>query len=218
MESECKTTCMDLGVKQSRRFYLAGAVAFPTPFPSAGAISIEEGSLLLSGETDRPNGGEKKEKEANGEKRERMTFVVVQEMSRIGEATIRIFRKSDVAAIFFPGFWVDTDKGKVFKFSRRNHVHDLEKGEWFLGPHVKASKITSRLKLDQSNIDIADRDSPVRGMVFVPEHLPVLTVYECAQASGDAALDIEGHCFGPAMETVKSRAYAPALQRVWGRC
>ena len=195
MESENKQACLDLDSKQTRRFYLAGTAAFPTPFPSAGGISIEEGSLLLSDDTDKVNSGEKKDKENNGDKRERATFVVVQEKTGLEEATIRVVRKSDVAAIFFPGVWVDTDHGPVFRFTERERVHDLEEGEWFLGPQIKAAKITTRLKLDRSNVDITRRDSGVRGIVFVPEHRPVLTVSECAQAAGAAEMVIMGPCF-----------------------
>jgi hypothetical protein len=36
---------MDLDLRQTRRLYLAGTVAFPTPFPSSGIISFEAGHL-----------------------------------------------------------------------------------------------------------------------------------------------------------------------------
>jgi len=194
MVSESTPTCMDLDIQQTRRFYLAGTVAFPTPFPSAGGISIEDGSFKLSDNGDKGNCGDMKDKEQNGEKKERVTFVVVQEKTGVDEATIRVVRKSDVAAIFFPGVWVDTDNDPVFQFTERERVHDLDEGEWFLGPQIKATKITTRLKLDQRHVDITRRDSGVRGIVFVPEHRPVLTIYECAQAAGDAAMELTGHC------------------------
>jgi hypothetical protein len=197
VESECKQTCMDLDVKQTRRFYLAGTVAFPTPFPSAGGISIEDGSFQFPDDGDKENNGEKKDKENNGGKKDKVTFVVVQEKSGVRQATTRVVHKSDVAAIFFPGVWVDTDEGPVFRFAERERVHDLEEGEWFLGPQIKVTKITTRLKLAQRNIDITSRDSGVRGIVFVPEHRPVLTVYECAQTAGDAAMEIRGQCMIP---------------------
>jgi hypothetical protein len=194
MESECKQACMDLDFKQSRRFYLAGTVAFPTPFPSAGGISIEDGSLLLSVDRDEVNHGEKKDKENNEEKRERVVFVVVQETTGVEKATTRVVRKSDVAAIFFPGEWIDTDNGPVFRFAEPECVHDLEHGEWFLGPQIKVSKITTRLKLDQIKVDITRRDSGVRGIVFVPEDRSVLTIHECAQSAGNAVMNVRGHC------------------------
>jgi hypothetical protein len=174
---------MDLDIKQTRRIFLAGTVAFPTPFPSAGGISIEEGSFRLS------------------EDRQRATFVVVQEKSPIRESTIRVVQISHVAAIFFPGVWVDTDKGPVFRFAKQDGVHDLDEGEWFVGPHVETGRIVARLKLAESNIDITRRDSGVRGIVFVQEHRPLLTIDECAQSAGEAAMEMRGHCFGPAMES-----------------
>ena len=194
MESECKRTCMDLDVNQTRRFFLAGTVAFPTPFPTAGGISIEDGNFQLPDNANKAKNGEKKGKQNNGEQMETVPFVVVQENTGLKQATIRVVRESDVRAIFFPGVWVETDKGRMFRFAKREYVDDLEEGEWFLGPQINADEITRRLKLHERGIDITCRDSGVRGIVFVPEHRRVVTIHECAQTAGDTAMEIRGNC------------------------
>ena len=165
---------MNLDSRQTRRLYLAGTVAFPTPFPTSGGISFEDGSLLRSD---------------NGEK-ENVAFVVVQEKTRTEQSTIRVVRKSDVVAMFCPGYWLDTDQGRVFRFFEGDSVYDLEQGEWFLGSDINAPEISTRLKLntDQHNVDITRRDSGARGLAFVPENSPVITitVTECTQTAGAA--------------------------------
>jgi hypothetical protein len=194
MESECERTRMDLDVKQTRRFYLAGTVAFPTPFPTVGGISIEDGSFQLPDDAKKGRNGEKNDKRTNGEEMETVPFVVVQENTGLQQATIRVVRESDVRAIFFPGVWVDTDKGRIFRFSEREYVHELEEGEWFLGPQINADEITRRLKLRERGKDITCRDSGVRGIVFVPEHRRVVTIHECALTAAETALEIRGNC------------------------
>jgi hypothetical protein len=140
---------------------LAGTVAFPKPFPSAGAFSVEDGPLSHTT-------GARSTK-----------FVVLQEKSRLEEETARSVLKEDVAAIFFPGVWEDTDQGHVFRFAEQDRVHDLEKGEWFLNPEIDAETISRQL-----NIDIRRRDSRARGIIFVPESRPVLTNHEFTQPAG----------------------------------
>ena len=149
---------MDLNILQTRGLYLAGAVAFPKPFPCAGAISIQDGHLSY------PTG-------TRG-----ATFVVVQEKGSLLEpATTRVVLKVDVAAIFFPGDW----QGEVFQFAEPDGVHDFEKGEWFLHPDIDADKISEKLK-----IDIRRPDSGARAIVFVPESKPVLSTHEPVQTAG----------------------------------
>jgi len=194
MESECKHTFLDLDIKQTRRFYLAGTVAFPTPFPTAGGISIEQGRFHLPDDGNKGRNGDKKNKQDNGEGIETVPFVVVEENTGLMQSTIRVVRESDVRAIFFPGVWVDTDKGRVFKFAEEEYVHDLEQGQWFLGPQITVDNIIKRLKLDDRGTDIGCRDSGVRGIVFVPEHRRVVTIHERAQTAGDAAMKIRGDC------------------------
>jgi hypothetical protein len=196
-------------------------VPFPTPYPTAGGISIEEGSFHFSNE------------------KHNATFVVIQENTTVEESTIRVVPNSNVAAIFFPGVWVETEGRRVFQFAKREGVHDLDEGEWFLGPHIDAAKIMTRLKLTESNIDITRRDSGVRGIVFVPENLPVLTINQYAETAGDAAMDVRGHCLRPAIEmeglsanpaiSTRRRLFSPAsalrrqvlsaaMDMIMGRC
>ena len=78
---------MDLDCRQTRRLYLAGTVAFPTPFPSNGIISFESGNL----------------KYAAGEPAKVKVWVVVQEYSHRDRTIIRAILQEDVAAIFIPG-------------------------------------------------------------------------------------------------------------------
>ena len=152
---------MDLDSRQTRRLYLAGTVAFPTPFPTAGSISIEDGSLFYSGV---PQG---------------TAFVVVQEESGRTRAAIRLVREDDVAAIFFPGVWVETEGKSVFRFAKQ--ADDLEQGEWFLNPEINADQISERF-----SINVRSRDSGARGIAFVPEHLPLMTINERAETAGSA--------------------------------
>jgi hypothetical protein len=219
MKSDGDKGRMDFDRKQTRRFHLAGTVSFPTPYPTAGGISIEVGSFKFPGE----------KKEA--------TFVVIQESTAVEESTIRVVQTSNVAAIFCPGVWEDTKEGRIFRFAKREEVRDLDEGEWFLGSNIDADKVSKRLNLAESKIDITRRDSGVRGLVFVQENLPVLTIIEYAESAGDAAMDIGGHCLGPMMEGLSvgpeistgRRLFGPAsalrhqvrklvLDMVMGRC
>lgn len=157
---------MELSSTLTRRTYLAGAVAFPTPFPSAAGISIEDGERFRSARGADQNA----------------TFVIVQERSGPERATIRAVSKHDVAAIFFPGVWEDgREQGRTFRFTDQHGVHDLDAGEWFLNPDIDADAISRRL-----NINITRRDSGAKGIVFVPQHRPVLTITECTQTAGAA--------------------------------
>ena len=64
---------MDLDYRQTRRLYLAGTVAFSTPYPSSGIISFEAGNL----------------KYAAGEPAKAKAWVVVQEYSHRDRTIIR---------------------------------------------------------------------------------------------------------------------------------
>jgi hypothetical protein len=93
---------------------------------------------------------------------------------------LRIILAKDVAAIFFPGAWeTDSDQSRVFRFKRNGRVEDFERGEWFLNPEIDAKKI-----LDKLNSDVTRRDSDARGVVFVPENRPVLSISEVTQTAG----------------------------------
>ena len=172
---------MDLDIRQTRRLYLAGTVPFPMPFPSTGTISIEDGSLLIRSPVTQSA---------------RTTFVVVQDRPGGEHSTLRVIRAEDVAAIFFPGAWDNgSDQSRAFRFERGGRVEDLEQGEWFLNPEIDAKTISARL-----NTDIARRDSDARGVVFVPENRPVLSISEVTQTAGStcdmpaAYSDCEGEC------------------------
>jgi hypothetical protein len=161
---------MDLDSRQSRRLFLAGTVAFPMPFPATGVISIQKGNLHFS------HGGEP----------QHATFVVVQEKPGSQRTTLRVIRIEDVAAIFFPGTWQNESASKrVFHFARGDRVEDLEQGEWFLNPEIDAAKIHTRLK-----IHVTNQDSDARGVVFVPEHRPVLSITEVTQTAGSTGNDM----------------------------
>jgi hypothetical protein len=206
MESEHKRSCLELDAHQTRRFYLAGTVAFPAPFPATGPISIEGGSFQLPDDDSNGRIEEKKSKRDGGAQPEGEPFVVVQEGSGLANATIRVVRESDVRAIFFPGVWVDADKGRIFIFAQEEYVDNLERGEWFLGPQINADEISKRLKLHERGIDITCRYSGVRGIVFVPEHRRVVTIHETAQLAVDAVLKIRGNCstWGPCMPRIST--------------
>jgi hypothetical protein len=146
---------LDLNFQQTRRLSLSGTVPLPTPFPTAENLSVEVGSVSRS---------------KSGVK-ENATFVVVQEKIGLDKTVFHAALKSDVAAIFFPGEWVDGELGRVFRFAEQDGVHDLDQGEWFLGPDLHAGEISRRL-----GVDIAHRDSGARGIIFVLETKPVLTL------------------------------------------
>ena len=92
---------MDLDYRQTRRLYLAGTVAFPTPYPSSGIISFESGNL----------------KYAAGEPAKVKAWVVVQEYSHRDRTIIRAILQEDVAAIFIPGNRKSNGK---FRISRKD--------------------------------------------------------------------------------------------------
>jgi hypothetical protein len=164
MDLASRQTRRDLDSRQTRRLFLAGTVAFPMPFPSIGTISIEDGDLLYS-----PGG-----------QSQPTTFVVVREIPGSERATLRVMQAEDVAAIFFAGGWeTSPDGSRVFRFERGGRVEDFEQGEWFLNPEIDAKTIFDRLK-----IDVKQSDSDARGVVFVPEQRPVLTISEVTQTAG----------------------------------
>jgi hypothetical protein len=155
---------MDLDSRQTRRLFLAGTVAFPMPFPATGVISIEEGNLHYS----------------HSGHSHPTTFVVVQERPGSEGAMLRVIRAEDVAAIFFPGTWEHESATKrVFHFDPSGRVKDFEVGEWFLKPEIAAKNIKDRFQSD-----VPKRNSNVRGVVFVPENRPVLSISEVTQTAG----------------------------------
>jgi hypothetical protein len=160
---------MDLDFKVTRGLYLAGTVAFPTPYPSSGIISFESGNL----------------KYAAGEPAKVTDLVVVQEYSHRDRTIIRAIRQEDVAAIFIPG---RKSKGE-FRISRKTVVDDLEKGEWFVDSDVNSAAISKRLELSKGE-EITSRDSKLRGIVFVAKNAPVVSIAQMTETA-DASCDID---------------------------
>jgi hypothetical protein len=155
---------MKLDARQTRRLLLAGAVPFPKPYPSIGRISVERTKLVYSRLLNKLK-----------------TLIVVQEQHK--SDVTRLFVKSGVAAIFIAGAWVRVSRdGWVFRFSRQHAVHNFERGEWFLGPEISVDAIRTRLKKPKLAID--KRGNPARGIVFVYEDRPVMTVTEVVQTAG----------------------------------
>jgi hypothetical protein len=150
---------MDLGISQTRRLYLAGAVAFPTPFPSVGTITVKPGEVSFAPQVKGPN----------------TLLVTVESEPGFGDATTHVMLAAHVTAIF------------VYK-GKGNKVEDFEDGEWIVGDAIKADK-PERAR--------AETPRPSRrGIVFIPEHRPVLTISECAQAAGASGSfpDTKGGC------------------------
>jgi hypothetical protein len=180
---------MDLDYRQTRRLYLAGTVAFPTPYPSSGIISFESGNL----------------KYAANEPAKVKVWVVVQEYSHRDRTIIRAILQEDVAAIFIPGTW--KSKGE-FRISRKTVVDDLEAGEWFVDSDVNSAAISARLELSKGN-EITSRDSKLRGIVFVAEDARVLSIAEMTETAA-ATCDVDWpRSFGPSRAIVLSGCLPP---------
>ena len=165
MEVEAKPA-IELDEMQSRRFFLAGTVAFPTPFLSVANISVESGTL--SGI--RSAGGSVSE-----------LFVAVYENQELQDETTRLILLTDVSAIFFPGSRENNNEQGKFLFSNADKVDDLEAGEWFFGSDVDVDTINKSLQ-----IDIMKREAGARGIVFVRRDEPVLTICEQTRTAGAA--------------------------------
>lgn len=156
---------MDFDARQTRRFVLAGTVAFPKPYPSIGTISFEKGRFKYS-----PDHDPKHE-----------DLVVVQERSRGSRLLIRIFLRRHLATIFVPGEKSGEDR---FRISCKKWVNDSRNGEWFLESDINPDEV--RKRLDLGDADITSRESVLRGIVYVAESRPVLTVLEEATLAFDS--------------------------------
>lgn len=164
---------MQLTSQQIRRYYLAGTVAFPTPYPSVGTISIE-----TQKDVPYPNGTFPEH-----------TFVVVKEQREPNYALVRAVLREEVGAVFVPGESIYDKSGTEigFEIAEPQVPLDFEKGKWFVTPEIHAGRMASALHLgDTSKID--DRDSSIaRGIVFVQEHARVLSMLEANQPAGMAS-------------------------------
>lgn len=106
-----------------RRYFLAGTVGFPTPFPSVGEITR---SKLLPPDVgitwaDTPWSGEQ-HKDA----------VVIHQPADSRHSIYRVVLLDDVQAIFAP----DDDNGGASDCMESNTRIDLDQGDWILKPDV----------------------------------------------------------------------------------
>ena len=80
----------------------------------------------------------------------------------------------------------------IFYFTGNgNQVDDFENGEWVLGCPVDADK-----KSDKAKTGVTHRDTGRRGIAFVQEHRPVLTMDEVAQKACSVGTRAIGRVFG----------------------
>jgi hypothetical protein len=170
---------MDFDARQTRRLFLAGTVAFPTPFPSTGVISLANGHLKYA---EKPN-------------QKTVPIVVIREHERRDRSSRRLVLQEHVAALFIPG---TRKPDGTFSISRKKWVNNFERGEWFLHTDVNIDEITYRLASpdkkkakDKNN----DKDNLVlRGIIFVPERLPIVTMSEEATTAGEAIEYAQAGC------------------------
>lgn len=168
---------MDLDFERTRRMFLAGTVAFPTPYPSVGTISFAAGNFEYSRrEEPKTKGNEAAKTKGNGAPTPRNLIVVSDyPYSHCDPMLTRAVLQEDVAAIFIPGTWELEDE---FRIARCAMADDLEAGEWFVDADVNAKSVRTRLrpKRDKS----ATEDLPLSGIVFVAEGARVLNTAEIA--------------------------------------
>jgi hypothetical protein len=156
---------MDLDVRQTRNFLLAGTAAVPTPYGQLGSIAFDVGSF----------------RRRRGVRRDRRRLLTV--IQHCGHATVlRVMLRSDIAALYIHG---DEVGGGPFQMSPEASVDDFEKGEWFLGPDIRKGEVRRRLNLRRRRDDISTRDSILRGVAFVIEGRPVFEITEAAHAAGE---------------------------------
>jgi hypothetical protein len=117
------------------------------------------------------------------------SLVIVRELSGPDHATTRVIQTKHVAAIF------------IFK-GQGNRVDNFENGEWILSP------VNSKKKRAEGKPDAKPSDATFRGIVFVPEYRPVLTINEITQTAGAVgatitkfAYDCECESYGCECET-----------------
>jgi hypothetical protein len=80
----------------------------------------------------------------------------------------------------------------IFYFTGEgNRVDDLENGEWVLGPPMKDNRASGKVKGG-----VIPRDSDRRGIVFVQENRPVLTLDEVAQTASSVGARPAGYIHG----------------------
>lgn len=92
--------------------------------------------------------------------------VIIREEPGPDDATTRIVLVEHVTAIFLSA-------------AEGNQVENFEDGVWLLGPNVKHEKLAEQLEAERVR-----RGSDPRGIVFIPEYRPVLTIHESTQKAG----------------------------------
>lgn len=169
---------MDLDARQTRRLFLAGTVAFPQPFPSTGEITFEGGNLKFAGD--------------QAQKPEPM--VAVQEHARRNRSSRRVVLQDHVTALFIPG---TRSPDGTFCISRKKWVNNFERGEWFLHSDVNPDAVRDRLAPEDKKAkgkNGKNGDTTLRGIIFLPEHLPVVSMTEETTTAGEALECIEYGC------------------------
>jgi hypothetical protein len=153
---------MDLDFRQTRELLVAGAVAFPTPFPSTGTIALRTSDLIYF-----PN-----------ERPKRKDLVIVHEYHP-GTRIVRLMLQEDVSAIFVAG---SRDDQGNFRTSHKPSVDDFDEGVWFLDSDVNEATVRQRLNVPHD--DISSESSILRGIVFIPENRRILRIIESSHTAG----------------------------------
>jgi hypothetical protein len=169
---------MDLDARQTRRLFLAGTVAFPTPFPSTGVIAFVSGQLRYD----------------EAQPRKPTPMVVIHERAQRHRSLRRMVLQKYVAALFIPG---SRRSDGTFCISRKKWVNNFERGEWFLHTDVNPEEVRRRLAPDKEKPkDDKDQKENVtlRGIVFVAEHRPVMSMTEETTTAGETAECAEYGC------------------------
>jgi hypothetical protein len=145
-----------------RAMHLAGTVAFPLSFAMTGSIWFEKRTLEYHSTT------------------RHVDLVYVYEKDMHDQESTRFVLSEHVEAIFFPGSKEGRGGSATYRFA--DAASDLEKGVWFLGPDVNAKTIKEVLK-----IDVYQRDSGAKGIIYVPEIRAVYSMDEWAQTASEVS-------------------------------
>jgi hypothetical protein len=151
-----------------RAMHLAGTVAFPLRYSVTGNIWLERRTLPYRSTP------------------QEVDLVYVHEKGAHDQDATRFALNSHVEAIFFPGAKEGRGRNAAFHFA--DNAYDLDKGFWFLGPDVNGETISKVLE-----IDIYQRDSGAKGIIFVPENRAVYSMDEFAETAEKVML-VRGTC------------------------
>jgi hypothetical protein len=151
---------MELENGKLRAMHLAGTVALPLRYPATGAVWFEKRELKYRSVT------------------RKVDLIYVYEKDVHAQESTRFALHEHVEAMFFPGAKEGRGGSATFRFAE--DACDLKKGAWFLGPDVNAKTISEVLK-----VDIYQRDSGAKGIIFVPEFRAVYSTDELAQTASE---------------------------------